>query len=199
MSALPPVYGITAAALFPGVDAFLERLAQALASGLRLLQVRDKHLAPSEREDFAARCVEMCRGHGCRVLVNDGGDIAGKVGADGVHVPSSALRNTGPQCFDGLVGVSCHSADELEAGLDVLGADFAVLSPVGRTLTHVDSEPLGWDGFAELAARHDKPVYALGGLSVSDADLAISHGACGVASMRDVWGEPAQADGAAAQ
>lgn len=199
MSALPPVYGITAAALFPGVDAFLERLAHALAGGLRLLQVRDRQLEPGEREEFAARCVGMCREHGCRVLVNDGADIARKVGADGVHVPSSALRNARPRSFGGLVGVSCHSADELEAGLGALGADFAVLSPVSRTLTHVDAEPLGWEGFAELAARHDKPVYALGGLSVGDADLAISHGACGVASMRDVWGEPAQADGAAAR
>ena len=195
MSVLPALYGITATSLFPSVDKFLERLVTALDGGLRLLQVREKSMGKQEREEFAARCVALCKGHACRVLVNGDVELARKVAADGVHVPGSECRNASFKMLNGLVGVSCHDAKGLEAGLAELEADFAVLSPVNRTLTHADAQPLGWEGFAALARKHDKPIYALGGLSVSDVKLAMAHGACGVASMRDVWGVPVQAVG----
>ena len=194
MSALPAIYGITATSLFPSVDKFLERLVAALDGGLRLLQVREKSMGKQEREEFAARCVALCQGHACRVLINGDAELARKVAADGVHIPVSECRKSSFNRPQGIVGVSCHDEKELEAGLAEFEADFAVLSPVNRTLTHVDAQPLGWEGFAALARKHDKPIYALGGLSVNDAKLAMAHGACGVASMRDVWGVPAQAE-----
>ena len=190
---MPAIYGITATSLFPSVDKFLERLVAALDGGLQLLQVREKSMGKLEREEFAARCVALCKGHACRVLINGDAELARKVAADGVHVPGSDCRKSSFKRPYGLVGVSCHDAKGLETGLAELGADFAVLSPVNKTLTHDEAQPLGWKGFAALAKNHDKPIYALGGLSVSDVNLAMANGACGVASMRDVWGVPVQA------
>lgn len=193
MSGYPAIYGITAASLFSSVDLFFERLAAALDAGLGMLQVRDKDMDRARRLDFASKCVAMCHGHGCKVLVNGDCDLAAQAGADGVHVPSFDLQETGLEKPDGIVGVSCHDATELAVGLGDLDADFAVLSPVCATLTHVRARPMGWEVFSDLASQHDKPVYALGGLTMDDVSLAQSHGACGIASMRDVWGLPARA------
>ena len=46
---------------------------------------------------------------------------------------------------------------------------------------------LGWDGFAALAADAPIPVFALGGLTRGDLDIAIAHGAHGVALRRGAW------------
>ena len=187
MNSLPPVYAITASMLFPSAKDFLERLKIALDGGLGLLQVRDKELDQGQREYLARSCVELCKGYGCRVLINGSVTLAEKIGADGVHVPSRELGD-GFSRPAGLVGVSCHDVAQLEKGLCGLDADFAVLSPVARTLTHVDAKPLGWEAFSKMTSNFAKPIYALGGLTLEDVGLAQSKGACGIASMRDIWG-----------
>ena len=190
--ALPPVYGISAAALFSSSAAFLKRLEEALRrGGLRLLQVRERAMEPAELARFARDCVARCHEHGCRVLLNAAPELAREAAADGVHLPSSMLEQD-PRDYDGLlVGASCHDGAQLAAAFEGHGADFAVLSPVSRTASHPEAEPLGWDRFGELARGCGGPVYALGGMRLADLPAARLHGAAGIASMRDVWGLPA--------
>src|SRR6185312_14496520 len=85
---------------------------------------------------------------------------------------------------DMLCAASTHDMSELEQAAR-LGVDFVVLGPVAATPTHPGARPLGWRRFAELAAGSPMPVYALGGLSAEDLDVAIAHGAHGVALRRD--------------
>jgi len=131
---LPPVLGISYAEAL-GVDSFLARLDVALANGLRLIQVRDKTLPEEVRLQLARETVRRAHRHGARVLVNGPLELARAAGADGVHLDSSiaARLGTRPDCE--WVGVSCHDGAEL-AHAAVLGADFALLSPVLPTLTH---------------------------------------------------------------
>jgi 8-oxo-dGTP diphosphatase len=69
----------------------------------------------------------------------------------------------------------------------MLGCDFALLSPVLPTLSHPDAAHLGWENFAAIAAGASIPVYALGGLSRSDLQLAWQQGAHGIALLRQAW------------
>jgi thiamine monophosphate synthase len=46
---------------------------------------------------------------------------------------------------------------------------------------------LGWAGFSAIAGEAPLPIYALGGLTRGDLDLAIAHGAHGVALRRAAW------------
>lgn len=190
--ALPPVYGISAAALFSSSAAFLRRLEEALRrGGLRLLQVRERAMDAAELARFAHDCVARCHEHGCRVLLSAAPELARAAAADGVHLPSAALAAP-PQDYAGLlVGASCHDGAQLAAAFDGHGADFAVLSPVRRTRSHPAAEPLGWERFGALARDCGGPVYALGGMRREDLAAARLHGAAGIASMRDVWGLPA--------
>ena len=182
--ALPPVYGITHAEALG--DAFLPRLEAALQGGLRLIQVRDKSLPEDARLALAREVVRRAHAHDARVLVNGSAELARAAGADGVHLDAAALANLQQRPEMEWVGASCHDDDEL-ARAAALGADFAMLSPVLPTQTHPGAPTLGWETFSRLAAASPIPVYGLGGLNRDDVDLAISHGAHGVALLRGAW------------
>jgi 8-oxo-dGTP diphosphatase len=70
---------------------------------------------------------------------------------------------------------------------EAIGADFAVLGPVRSTPTHPDAQPLGWQGFAEIAHDAGVPVYALGGMVSRDLEEALGFGAHGLAMVRGAW------------
>jgi 8-oxo-dGTP diphosphatase len=182
---LPPVYAITHAAVL-GQPELLRRLEQALARGLRLVQVREKELREGELRDFAARVIGLAHAHGARVLVNGNLQLARELGADGVHLTSAQLKATRLRPDLALVGASCHDADEL-ARAQALGADLAVLGPVAPTPSHPGAAGLGWTRLAALLKDCPLPVYALGGLRPTDLETAWRHGAHGISMMRGAW------------
>jgi len=182
---LPPVYAITRAAEL-GRAELLRRLEQALASGLRLLQVREKNMREGELRDLAARVIELAHAHGACALVNGNLQLARELGADGVHLTSAQLKETRLRPDVRLVGASCHDADEL-ARAQALGADFVVLGPVAPTPTHPGAAGLGWARFAALLKDCPLPVYALGGLAPADLEMAWRYGAHGISMMRGAW------------
>lgn len=183
--ALPATYAITCAELH-GVEDELARVDRGLAAGVRLFQVRDKTLPPAARRHFAAEVLRRARPAGARVLINDDPALARELGADGVHLSAAALGQAAARPDFPLVAASCHDAGEL-AQAAALGCDFAVLAPVLPTATHPGTPALGWARFAQLVERAPLPVFALGGLRAGMADLAMEHGAHGLAMLRG-WG-----------
>lgn len=182
---LPATYAITNLAEL-GEQAFFIRLQQALANGLRLIQVREKNLSPIELGAFAERVIAMARPYGARILINADIELARSVGADGVHLPATALIELQARHEGMLCGASCHNPQEL-AHAAALGLDFVLLSPVTPTLSHPGVAPLGWQNFSHLVKDYPLPVYALGGLQPQDVITAWQHGAHGIAMQRAVW------------
>jgi len=180
---LPAVYAITCASDI-GADAFAARAKRALAEGVRLVQVREPD---TESRDGLARHLvsEFGRVNG-QVLVNGSADDARRLGCAGVHWTARTLLAATTRPRDLIVGASCHTrADIAHAG--ALDVDFAVMGPVLATPTHPDAHPIGWDGFAAAIAGTRVPVFALGGMHASDLEIAIAHGAHGVAMRRHAW------------
>lgn len=182
---LPPVYAITNLQEM-GRERFFASLRRHLDQGLRLVQVREKHLSATELEDFAAEVVALCRPYGARVLLNGDIDMARRVAADGVHLSAARLAALADRPHGLLCAASCHSTEEM-ARAEALGCDFVLLSPVMTTLTHPQAQPLGWDRFAETIAGFSLPVYALGGMQPQHLTDAWTHGAHGIAMQRAVW------------
>ena len=183
---LPPVCAITAAEV-TGVEELLQLAPRCLAApGGALVQLRDKNLPPRDRRFLAVQLRWLTRQAGALLLVNDDETLAAEVGADGVHLSSRQLNTCRARPPFLWVGASCHNAEELQRAA-ALGLDFAVLSPVCKTLTHVDGQPLGWDGFAALAERAGFPLYALGGMRRADLPEAQRRGAQGIGMMRRAW------------
>ena len=182
---LPYVYGITNAAGL-GRDEFLCRLPVALERGLRLIQVREKQLAPDELHAFAQQVAGVAHEFGARVMVNADVELARAVSADGVHLTAAQLRTLDVRPAVDWVGASCHSAGELARAQD-LGVDFVVAGPVLATPTHPGAATLGWEGLRELIAGCRVPVYALGGMRADDMESAWRAGAHGIAMLRGAW------------
>ncbi len=182
---LPVLYAISNAAEL-GVGMFLKRLEARLNEGLRLIQLREKDLPRNELHELAQQVVAVAHAHGAQVLLNSDVTMAQEVGADGVQLTSVQLAELQERPAIDWCGASCHSAKELRKA-ELLGCDFALLSPVLPTLSHPGAQHLGWDNFASIVAGSSIPVYALGGLTRKDMKIAWQHGAHGIALLRQAW------------
>lgn len=188
---LPPVYLIT-----PDLDnyppEFINELQGYLAAGVRLVQFRNK--TGNNHEPALREMLHACRSHGAELIVNSTPEFAREVGAAGVHLSSARLRQLSkrPLPAGSWVAASCHDLDELHHAVEI-GVDFCVLSQVRRSAGK-HGTALGWKRFSELVGRIPIPVYALGGMQLSDLDQARQCGAQGIALISDVWG---RADSAA--
>ena len=125
---------------------------EAVRSGVRLVQLREKALSDPDYLALARDIRAITTAYGARLLINSRVQIAAEVHADGVHLPrsasiSEARRVMGPRA---LIGVSAHSAEELHRA-EAEGADFVTLSPVFPTASKPwATEVLGLERFAAL-------------------------------------------------
>ncbi len=182
--ALPQIYVISNLAEM-GEQAFFVRLKSQLEGGVKLVQVREKQLEAGQFTRFAQRVIALAKPFGAKVLLSAEVALAQELGAEGVHLPSHIMLALKTKPAGLMVAASAHNAAEL-AHAQLLDLDFAVLSPVKSTLSHPEAAPLGWQGFAQLTEHLTLPVYALGGLALTDLPVALSYGARGVAVQRGV-------------
>lgn len=177
------LYYITDRSSAPGGDV-LPLLAQAVAAGVDLIQIRERDLEASWLLALARATLERCAESATRILVNDRLDVALAAGA-GVHLPAHGLpvADVRRHYPDLLIGASTHNLDELrraEAG----GADFAVFGPVFETASKRDyGAPLGLEKLAEAARAVKIPVLALGGVTLKNAPACLRAGAAGLAAI----------------
>lgn len=161
------------------------------------VQLREKDLPARELFALGREVLAACRARGVPLLVNDRVDVARALGADGVHLggeslPASAVRRLWPEA---LVGVSCHSPEELGAGAE--GADFATWGPVFPTPSKARyGAPVGTSRLAEARAL-GLPLLALGGIEAANAAGLAAAGFAGIACIRAVFS--AQDPGVAAR
>ncbi len=180
---LPAVYGISNAGEL-GEDEYLRRLEQALAGGLRLLQIREKQLPEGRLRALVTQAVKLARGYDARVLVNGSAEIARH--ADGLHLTAAQLMQSRLRPAFELVGASCHDTAELSHAA-AIGADFAVLGPVLPTPSHPGRPGMGWEQFSALVEGYPLPVYALGGMRRESLETAWRAGAHGIGMLRGAW------------
>jgi len=175
---------ITNRALFASLDTLLDCAALASAAGVSMIQIREKDLPARQLCELVQRFLTVCPQ--TRIIVNSRLDAALACGAHGLHLPGdapppSAFRPICPPRF--LIGVSCHSAVELQAA-EREGADYAFLSPVFPPISKQSTlPPLGLDTLARACRRVSIPVYALGGITAENAPACIDAGAAGVAGI----------------
>jgi thiamine-phosphate pyrophosphorylase len=177
---------------FPGNEAeqsrrLLEKIAEAAAAGVDTIQLRERDLSGRELEKLAHEAVAAVRfaGTATRLLINSRVDIALACQADGVHLRSDDILASDARAIAGarenfIVGVSCHTPDEVQAAR-THGADFAVFAPVFEKEGRPGS---GLAALREACAVVPKFVIALGGVTAGNAASCVQAGAAGVAGIR---------------
>lgn len=171
-------------------ESWLAPLEQALAGGVRRVQLRAPGVESVRWAQLAERAAALCRDSGADVLVNGDAALAASLGV-GLHLRAMQLTNLDDAKWQGaarppLLAASCHTAEELSRA-QALGCDFAVLGHVHETPSHTGEPGLGWPAFAQLREAVSIPIYAIGGLGTGDLAIAREHGAQGIAAIRGLW------------
>lgn len=168
-------------------DKFIEKLILHIKDGIKFIQLRAKELNREEYFSLAETVIELGKKYDARIILNTSIETAQALNADGLHLTSAILMNCHerPLC-NAIISAACHNLEQLKHA-ELIGVDFVTLSPVCKTNTHPDAIPIGWPHFSELCKSVSMPVYALGGVTENDLDIAISHGAYGIASLGFLW------------
>jgi 8-oxo-dGTP diphosphatase len=182
---LPEIYAITNFQEISS-DYFFQALKRQVHKGLRLIQIREKNLTVTELEALITRIKIILKHTNVRILINSSISLAYKYQLDGVHLNSKQLYELKYFPKDLLVGVSCHSAKDLEVA-EEKNVDFAVLGSVKETLTHPNFKPIGWEKFNKLVDNSNIPIYSIGGMTNNDIPSSFDFGAIGIASQRAIW------------
>src|SRR6185437_15713558 len=120
-------YAITNRHLLSGSEsertALIALIAQWAASNIDYIQIREKDLSADGLRELTQAIVQAVREHGAhaKVLLNGSAEIAFEAGADGVHLPANAARNTANQAralyarsgLEATISHSCHSVTEV--------------------------------------------------------------------------------------
>lgn len=176
-------YYITDRRQLGSTAALLANIAEQLASGIEMIQLRERDISARDLLALAEAVLRLRNAEECRLLINDRADVALGCGAAGVHLRGNSLapsriRSIAPAGF--LIGVSCHSVDEVRRA-EQEGATFVVLAPVFATPGKGPALGVGCLAAAARAVRI--PVLALGGVTEERADECMSAGAAGIAGI----------------
>ena len=183
----PPLYAIMDAdSLRTSELAFAEMLAD---SGVELLQYRNKKISPQNLFEICRNLAASLRPRGARLIVNDRPDIAALVGAGGVHVGQKDLGVEQARALcppPAWVGISTHTLDEVRHAA-ATSADYVAVGPILPTRTKEKPEPAVGTDFIRRARRlTEKPLVAIGGITLENAADVYGAGADSLAVARDL-------------
>ena len=154
-------------------------LRAAVAGGVDIVQLRDKHLGDEELIAVANAARALCERLGTLLIVNDRPLVAREAGADGVHVGQDDMavaevrELVGP---DMLIGLSTHSPAEIDTE-DAALADYIGVGPVHETPTKPGRPAVGAELVRYAAAHAPVPFFAIGGLNADNLAETIDAGA----------------------
>ncbi len=176
-------------------DAFL---AQVLAGGVDIVQLRIKHADDATIVAAGQRYAALCAAAGVPLILNDRPDLVAAAGAAGVHVGQDdvpigeARRLVGP---DRLVGLSTHSPAQIEAAAAEPEVDYIGVGPVHATPTKPERPAVGLALVRYAAGHAATPFFAIGGIDSRNVAAVRAAGAQRIAVVRALAeaDDPAQA------
>jgi thiamine-phosphate pyrophosphorylase len=191
---LPRLYVILDAALLTIPET---ECAQKLAdAGVRLLQYRNKRASARELFESSKRLSSLLVPQGVTFVVNDRADVAAVAGANGVHVGQEDLGVEEARRVAGagrFVGVSTHTLEQFQRAA-ASSADYIAVGPIFATGTKANPDPVvGTQFIRSVRPITDRPIVAIGGITLERAPEIIEAGADSVAVIGDILGaaEPA--------
>jgi thiamine-phosphate pyrophosphorylase len=198
MTPLPmsPLYPIFDRQFFPedsmARSAFMERTVEEFgALGLTLMQLRWKDAEKSELRDCAA-AFRKARRSSLHCILNDHALLARELGFDGVHLGRLDMPIVEARTLlkaEAIIGLSTHNASEVVAAHQA-GADYIAIGPVFATSTKADAEPVvGLEGVRAARALTNKPLVAIGGITLENAARVREAGADSVAAISALFGD----------
>ncbi|MBA0088625.1 MAG: thiamine phosphate synthase [Acidobacteria bacterium Pan2503] len=193
---LPRLYVILDAALLATTPQ-RECARQLVDAGVRLLQYRNKAASARSLLENAKGLAEELIPRAVTFIVNDRSDVAALAGASGVHVGQEDLSVEEARAVvgrDRLVGISTHNRAQFEQAA-ATSADYIAVGPVFSTSTKANADPVvGTELIREVRPLTDKPIVAIGGITLERAADLVRAGAQSVAVTSDILRAPDPAE-----
>jgi thiamine-phosphate pyrophosphorylase len=188
---LPRLYVILDATLLP-ISA--QDCAQELAgAGVRLMQYRNKNASARELLQTSRSLASLLIPSGISFIVNDRPDVAVLAGANGVHLGQEDLAPEQARSLMGAnkwVGVSTHNIEQFREAA-ATSADYVAVGPIFSTTSKANPDPVvGLELIRRVRDLTDKPVVAIGGITLETAVSVIEAGADGVSVISDILCAP---------
>lgn len=173
-------------------DRLAERVSNAIAGGVSVLQYRNKEKDYPSRLAEALQLRKICAAGGVTFIINDDPLLAVESGADGVHLGQEDGNVKEARDILGaskIIGVSTHSLEEaLKAeseGADYIG--FGAMFPTGsKEVRYMPGPGL----LHSIKAAVSLPVVAIGGITRDNAGPVIDAGADAIAIISAVLSHP---------
>ncbi len=164
-------------------------VAEAIAGGVTMVQLREKHLPQAEFIAEARVIKTVCAQAHVPFLINDDLDVAMAVDADGLHVGQDDLDAATIRAQWGqekLVGVSAQTVSEALAA-QAAGADYLGVGAVFPTATKTDAVAVPLTTLAAITAAVTIPVVAIGGIHRDNLLQLRGTGVVGVALVSELF------------
>jgi thiamine-phosphate pyrophosphorylase len=161
-----------------------------LESGVRILQYRHKDDWTQRHFEDARQVAKVCHAAGVLFVLNDRADFARLLGA-ALHVgqedlPPVAARRV---ISDEVMGFSTHNKLQLARG-DKEPVEYLSIGPIFATESKLRPDPvLGVEGVRELRPLTEKPLVAIGGITLLNASGVLEAGADSVAVISGLFSE----------
>ena len=174
-----------------GLETLVSQVAQAVAGGVNLVQLREKDLSGRALLKLASE-LRAAIGHSALLLINERVDVAAAARADGVQLgedalPAKAAREIlGPEA---LIGRSVHSEQGAQLA-EAEGADFLLVGAMYATSSHPGHEPAGPELIKRIAASCNIPLMGIGGINEANLGPILEAGAQGVAVISSILAAP---------
>ncbi len=167
------------------LPSLLELLKNRREQGIRHIQMMQKRL--DERAFYFTYNIlkDYCDKNHLTLFIHGTSDQAKKLHAKGCCYYADTLKdqNDRPLPKKYSIGIYCNNLKQLQFA-EKIGADFASLSLIKKSKSYPDRIPIGWEQFEEIIKKVSLPVYAVGGLNLTDKDEAIKRGAQGIMGIR---------------
>lgn len=159
-----------------------------LASGVDIVQLRDKTMEAAEELDHLEVFADACRRHGKLLAVNDRADVAHAAGAPVLHLGQGDLPVPAARALLGpevLIGRSTHAEAEVDAAAAEAGVDYFCTGPCWPTPTKPGRHAPGLDLVRYTASRApQRPWFAIGGIDAGNVDEVLAAGARRIVVVR---------------
>jgi thiamine-phosphate pyrophosphorylase len=154
-------------------------IAEAVAGGVDIVQLREKELDDRELLERARNVRRWTKQAGVLFIMNDRPDIARLAEADGVHLGQDDMPVQDARRILGsnaLIGVSTHNLDQVRHAVRA-GASYIGIGPVFPSPTKSFAEFPGLEFIRQATAETSLPAFALGGITLDNVSELLAAGA----------------------
>lgn len=167
----------------------LEIARLAISGGVDIIQMREKRKPEEDLIRLGAALGRLCKENNVTFIINDDPALAKKLDADGVHLgeedmkkyPLKEVRHIIGE--DKIIGMSTHSLEQFKKA-NAEDINYIAFGPIFKTKTK--DFFLGTGDIENVMAIAAKPVFFIGGITLSNVDEVLKKRAKNIALIRGI-------------